>query len=101
MPRNREKGPSAGSGIAADWRYVLTPAANRQLKHLTKEVQRRVLATLDLLVVGSPSLAIKKIEGEADTFRLRVGDFRIVFVIDKAEHVFVVQKIAGRKDVYR
>jgi mRNA interferase RelE/StbE len=79
---------------------VLTPAAERQLRHLHDEVQHRIRRELDLLVAGSPTVDMRKLEGD-DAYRLRVGNFRAIFIIDKAAKTFVISKISDRKDAYR
>ncbi len=54
---------------------------------------------LDLLASGQ-RVDIRKIEGE-DEYRLRVGNFRVIYTVDKANRTFVVSKVADRKDSYR
>jgi mRNA interferase RelE/StbE len=36
-----------------------------------------------------------------DDFRIRVGDYRIVYAVDDAEHIVLIARIAHRRDVYR
>lgn len=36
-----------------------------------------------------------------DDFRIRVGDYRIVYAVDEAEDLVLIAKIAHRRDVYR
>jgi mRNA interferase RelE/StbE len=104
MPRRKGRhGPQGGesgdTGVRPDWRWVLAPAAERQLKHLGEGVQRRIIAELDLLAVASPSVDIRKLEG-GNEYRLRVGNYRVIYGVDKANKTFVVSKIADRKDSY-
>jgi mRNA interferase RelE/StbE len=80
---------------------MLTPAAKRNMERLSEEVQRRIKAELDLLVAGSPTVDIRKLEGGDDEYRLRVGSYRVLYGVDKIEKVFVVLKIADRKESYR
>jgi len=87
--------------LRSGWRWTLTPAANRHIERFDEAVQRRITAELDLLVAGSPSVDIRKLEGGSDEYRLRVGDYRVLYGVDKIEKVFVVFKIADRKDSYR
>jgi mRNA interferase RelE/StbE len=41
-----------------------------------------------------------KLAGSND-YRVRVGDYRIVYAVDDAEHVVIVARIAHRREVYR
>ena len=105
MPRRQGRntpqgGGSGGREVRTAWRWVLTPAADRQLKHLNEEVQHRITAELDLLAAASPNVDIRKLAG-GNEYRLRVGNYRAIFISDKAEKTFIVSKIADRKDSYR
>ena len=98
--RHRPQGGEFGdTGVRPDWRWVLVPAAERQLKHLGEGVQRRITAELDLLAAGSPNVDIRKLEG-GNEYRLRVGDYRVIYGVDKINKTFVISKIADRKDSY-
>ena len=80
---------------------MLTPAATRHLARLDDAVQQRIRDGLDLLVAGSPSADVQKLAGPGDEYRLRVGEYRVLYGVDKANRTFVVFKIADRKDAYR
>jgi mRNA interferase RelE/StbE len=98
--RAHDGGSDSSNGVRTGWQWVLTHSAARQLRHLGEEVQRRITAELDLLAAGSPPVDIRKLEGEND-YRLRVGDYRAIYRVDKAERTFVVLKISDRKDACR
>lgn len=76
------------------------PAAAKQMAQLSEEVQQRIIRQLDLLAAGSPVVDTRKLEGEVG-FRLRVGNYRVVYDVDKTTKTFIVSKIADRKDAYR
>lgn len=87
MPRHQgRRGPrgegAASHGVTTGWRWELSPAADKQLKHLSGEVQRRIIGHLDLLAAGSPTVDTRKRAGE-EGYRLRVGNFRVVYDVDK------------------
>jgi mRNA interferase RelE/StbE len=45
---------------------------------------------------------IKKLKGYTpDTWRYRIGDFRVFFLVDQAERVVFILSVDGRKDAYR
>ncbi len=106
MPRRKGRhrpqgGESGDAGVRPNWRWVLAPAAERQLKHpqVGEGVQRRITAELDLLAAASPNVDIRKLEG-GNEYRLRVGDYRAIYGVDKINKTFVISKIADRKDSY-
>jgi mRNA interferase RelE/StbE len=87
--------------VSAGWRYELSPRAMRDIERLSDAVQRRIYAGLDRLAADSRTCDVVKLQGEEGWYRLRVGDWRILFTRDDDARVYTVAKIADRKDVYR
>ena len=83
-----------------DRRYTLEfrPAAVRQLRKLPKDAQRA--ATESLRQQPRPPGA-GKLAGTDDLWRIRVGDFRIVYTITDEALVITVVRVANRREVYR
>ena len=84
-------------------RYELRfrPAAVRQLRKLPKDALRRLhTATEALRQQPRPPGAIK-LAGTDDLWRIRVGDFRVVYTIADEALVVIVVRIANRREVYR
>ena len=80
---------------------LIAPAAERQLKSLPKATQTQITKRL-LKLEGDPRPSgMKKLEGEKDFYRLRVGDFRIIYSIRDRELMALVVKIGHRGDIYR
>lgn len=46
-------------------------------------------------------LGVRKLEGEEDLYRLRVGDYRVLYAIRDAVLLVLVVRIADRREVYR
>lgn len=83
------------------WQVALTPAAERDFKKLDRTVQRRVLASLELLAETPLPLGVKRLVGLEATYRIRLGDYRLLYRLEEATVVVVVIKIAHRREVYR
>ena len=83
------------------WRYVLTPHAMRAMERLPAAIQRRIYAALDRLVSDIHSCDVRKLAGHDREFRLRVGDFRVVFGVEAEDRVYIVIEVTDRKDAYR
>ena len=84
-------------------RYALQfrPAAVRQLRKLPKEAQRRLrTATEALCHQPRPSGAVK-LAGTDDLWRIRVGDYRVIYTIVDEALVVTVIRVANRREVYR
>lgn len=83
------------------YRYVFTKSAYRQLQRLPKDVQRRIVNKLDTIIVSEDPLqyANRLINSDIGTYRLRMGDYRVVF--DVEEETIVILATGHRKDIYR
>jgi mRNA interferase RelE/StbE len=76
-------------------------SALRDFKALERAVQRRVTSRIDALAANPFPLGAKKLQGEPDVFRIRAGDYRIVYRIDGKRVTVLILKIGHRRDVYR
>ena len=84
------------------YRVELTPSAKRDFDRLREEVRRRVVAALIVLGENPRPPKVKRLAGSLREFyRIRVGDFRIIYSIQDEKLVVSVVRIGDRKDVYR
>jgi mRNA interferase RelE/StbE len=77
------------------------PIAVRQLEKLPHEVQTRLAARILALRDDPFPAGCKKMAAIADTWRIRVGDYRIVYQVHRGILLVLVLTIGHRKDVYR
>lgn len=78
-----------------------TRTAAKQLSNLSTVNAKAVRKELEKLAVNPfTATNVKKMAGE-DAYRLRVGDNRVIFTIEKGRLVIVVIKIGKRGDVYK
>jgi mRNA interferase RelE/StbE len=78
----------------------LAPAAVRQLRKLDPPGRRRVQAAIDLLAEDPRPPGARQLVGGAGEWRVRTGDFRIIYDIRNEELLVLVVKVGHRKDVY-
>ncbi len=85
------------------YRVEFTKSAKKEFEDLSSEVQLKVLEALGLLSQNpfSELLQIKKLKGAQSLYRIRIGDYRLVYEVRGNVLVIVVIKIGHRKDVYR
>ena len=77
---------------------VITPKAKSNLKKLNKVSQILIIERLKKLEVGIPTIGVEKLVGYKNAFRIRVGNYRVVYrIIDRKIYVVL---IGHRKDVY-
>jgi len=80
---------------------LLAPPAERQLKALAPPVQKRLVRRLKTLRDNPRPQGVKKLAGEDDLYRIREGDYRIIYAIQDKELIILVVKIGDRKEIYR
>ena len=82
-------------------RIELTGAARRDLAGLLKNVLVRVDSRILALAEEPRPRGATKLKGQENLYRIRVGDYRVVYEIDDAERVIVVARVRHRREVYR
>ncbi len=87
----------------AQRRYTVgtAPAVDKQLSRLPRSVQRRLTETIEGLESNPRPHGVKKLEGPDNLWRVRVGDYRIIYTIEDDRLLVLVVKIGHRGDVYR
>ena len=78
----------------------LKPRAERELDRLPLAVARRIWQKLLALEKEPRPRGAIKLEG-TDGHRIRIGDYRVVYLVDDRERVVDVIRIAHRRAVYR
>ena len=76
------------------------PSAARALAKFDRAVQRRIGRRIDALA-SDPRTGAVKLRGADDVWRVRVGDYRILYLIEDERLVVVVVRIAHRREAYR
>lgn len=83
------------------YRVELTPRAKRELGALPSEVRRRCDARI-LALAGNPRPpGCEKLAGHADRYRVRVGDYRVLYDVADRVLVVTVARVAHRREAYR
>ena len=83
------------------YRLTLAPAAARQLRKFDPQARRRIQAALELLATDPRPPLATRLVGGAGEWRVRTGDYRIVYEIKDAELVVLVLRVGHRREVYR
>ncbi|MSU79553.1 MAG: type II toxin-antitoxin system RelE/ParE family toxin [Gemmataceae bacterium] len=79
----------------------VSPSAKKELDRMPKAVQDIIIRAFDGLAENPRPHGCLKLEGRANQYRIRVGDYRIVYSIDDdAVHVLEI-RVRHRKDAYR
>ena len=83
------------------YRVEIKKSAQKEIAALPKRDQRRVMSAIADLADDPRPKGVRKLVDADDAYRIRVGDYRVVYqVAGRILTVFVV-RVAHRKDVYR
>ncbi len=76
------------------------PSARKELEALPDNVLRRAVRKLESLAGDPRPAGCKKLKGYRDQWRLRIGDWRVLYIVDDAAKLVSVTRIAHRREVY-
>ena len=79
----------------------LASAARRQLRRLPPAVQARLRPRIDALADEPRPPGSEKLTAEQDRYRIRVGDYRIIYEIHDRVLLVLVVEVGHRREVYR
>ena len=80
---------------------LYTTAAARQLRRLPREISQSIGETVEALTHTPRTLQTEKLAGHPNTYRLRVGRYRILYTIEDQIRRVVIYRIAHRREAYR
>ena len=80
------------------YEVLFSDLALKQLRKLDKEIEQRIIATLERIRTR-PDAYVKKLVGD-DGYRLRVGNYRAIVDLDKEKLIVLVLRIGRRRNVY-
>ena len=83
----------------AAYRLLIKASAGRELERLSD--RRRIVERIRVLAEDPRSHGCEKLAGYADRFRIRHGNFRVVYLVDDHRREVTIFKVGDRKDVYR
>jgi mRNA interferase RelE/StbE len=83
------------------YKIEFSPTAESQFKKLPKEVQARLQHRIDTLAENPFPRGVKKLSAEENFYRLRIGDYRIIYQVQGKALFILILKLGHRKNVYR
>jgi mRNA interferase RelE/StbE len=84
----------------ANYSVALTSSAEKELKKLPSQLTARMLPRLERLASNPRPSGCKKLKGGDNEWRVRVGDYRVVYTIDDKKLLVEVTRIRHRSAVY-
>jgi mRNA interferase RelE/StbE len=83
------------------YKLNIRPSVRRDISDVPKPVLKRIMSAIRALENDPLPRGTTKLKGSQDTFRVRVGEYRIIFEVDFSERIVSIIHVANRRDVYR
>jgi mRNA interferase RelE/StbE len=85
----------------ASYSLLVKPSVEKDLRSLPKSVIKRVWAKIQALADDPTPGHSVKLAGAEALFRIRVGDYRVIYGVDHPSKLVVIHYVRHRKDAYR
>jgi mRNA interferase RelE/StbE len=83
------------------FRVLLERAAEKDLERLSSEIHDRVIAAIRSLATNPRPAGCRKLTGSRNDWRIRAGDYRVIYEIADEIRVVRVNRVRHRREVYR
>jgi mRNA interferase RelE/StbE len=85
----------------ASYRVEWKNTALRELKQLDRQVLQRLVTAAEGIASDPRPVGARKLTGSDHTYRIRVGDYRIVYEISDDDGLVEIVRVRHRRDAYR
>lgn len=83
------------------YRINFKPSVEKDLKGLSKSVISRVMKRIEDLKTNPLPRQVTKLSGVEQLYRIRVGDYRIVYEVNPKTNIITIHYVRHRREVYR
>ena len=84
----------------ASYRLIVKQSVSKDLNKIRKQDVKRIIAAIQTLAKDPRPPQSKKLSGQ-ERYRLRQGNYRILYTIEDDKLIICVVKVGDRRDVYR
>lgn len=82
------------------YEIILSSQAKRELNRLHGDLHKRLISSIEHLMEEPRPHGCRKIQGVENEWRIRVGEYRIIYAVDDSGKNILIHKIGHRSDVY-
>jgi mRNA interferase RelE/StbE len=83
------------------YEIVFARSARKELQNLSRAVSERILDKIELLAKDPRAPDSRKLHGYSNLWRIRIGEYRVVYSIDDKSQIITVFIVRHRSDAYR
>lgn len=84
----------------SNYKVVVSKSAEKELMKLPVLVIKKVVPVLESLTENPRPIGCKKLKGYSNLWRIRIGNYRIIYEIEDVILLIDIQSIGHRKDIY-
>jgi mRNA interferase RelE/StbE len=85
----------------ATYRIEWKTSALRELKRLDRQMVPRIVRAIESLSADPQPQGVRKLQGSERTYRMRVGDYRVIYDLLESRLVVQIIRVRHRRDAYR
>ena len=89
------------SGVAPVYQVEIENAAARAIQRLQRHDQVRIVKKINALATDPRPSGCSKLAGTESAYRIRIGDCRVVYIVEDSVRIVTVTRVAHRREVYR
>lgn len=84
----------------SDYRITLARTAEKEIARLPSQIQERVAEAINTLAEAPRPFSSKKLKGSAHVYRIRVGNYRVIYEIQDKAKIVDVAHVRHRREAY-
>lgn len=85
-----------------DYKILIKPSAGKEIAALGSKAHRqRIIGKIARLASDPRTQGAEKLAGYSDRYRIRQGNYRVVYLIDDQRKEVTVYKVGDRKNIYK
>jgi mRNA interferase RelE/StbE len=87
--------------MMAPYEIVFQPSVEKDLRKLSVENCDRIMVRLEALASEPFPPQVAKLKGTERLYRIRVGDYRIIYEVEPEANCILIHYVRHRRDAYR
>jgi mRNA interferase RelE/StbE len=84
-----------------EYRVEVNEQAIKELAKFQRDIGIRILRSIESLALNPRPVRSHKLRESVSSYRLRVGDYRVLYQIDDSDKIVTIFKVGHRREVYR
>jgi mRNA interferase RelE/StbE len=84
-----------------NYEIIFKPSAEKSFSKLSKNLQIKIVNAIEQLSTNPRSPGVKKLKSLLNLYRIRVGDYRVIYSIEEKILIVLIVKIAHRSEIYK